>query len=216
MNFTTAIFDMDGTLFDTERIALDSWQAAFGEHGVDVARETLEAVIGVDMKGTQAFLSRLVPAGVGIDGVTKRAVAIRNGYVERYGLPVKKGAVELLTHLKERGATIGLATSTRTERAFGNLEQAGIAGYFRAVIGGDQVEKDKPHPDIYLKALEALQTEPAETIALEDSDYGIQAAYAAGLRVIHIPDIKRIDAETRTRVHRQCASLLEFRDEIAG
>ena len=215
MHFTTAIFDMDGTLFDTERIALDAWQTAFREQGAEVPRQTLETVIGVDGKGTRAFLSRFVPAGVGIDDLTKRTVAIMNCYIEQHGFPVKMGAVELLAHFKAQGITIGLATSTSTDRAQSNLKRAGVAGYFQAVIGGDQVDRGKPHPDIYLKALDALRTEPADAIALEDSDYGIQSAFAAGLRVIHIPDIKRIDEATMACVHRQYATLLEFKEEIA-
>ena len=214
MHFTTAIFDMDGTLFDTERIALDAWQTAFREQGAEVSQNILETVIGVDGKGTKAFLSRFVPAGVGIDDLTRRTVAIMNSNIEQNGLPVKKGAVELLAHLKARGTSVGLATSSNTERALKNLNSANLADYFQAVIGGDQVERGKPHPDIYLRALAALQAKPEETVALEDSDYGIQAAFAAGLRVIHIPDIKRIDEETRACVHRQYATLLEFRDEI--
>jgi HAD superfamily hydrolase (TIGR01509 family) len=216
MNFTTTIFDMDGTLFDTERIALDAWQTAFREQGAEVPRQALEAVIGVDGKGTKAFLSRFVPAGVGIEDLTKRTVAVMNRHIEQHGFPVKVGAVELLAYLKARGATIGLATSTSTDRAQSNLKRAGLAGYFRAVIGGDQVERGKPHPDIYLKALAVLGAAPADAIALEDSDYGIQAAFAAGLRVIHIPDIKRIEAETMACVHRQYATLLDFKEEIAA
>lgn len=216
MPFTTAIFDMDGTLFDTERLALDAWQATFREHGAEVSRRILETVIGVDGKGTKAFLSRFAPASVGIDDLTKRAAVIMNGNIKQHGLPLKAGTVELLAHLKATGITVGLATSTRTEQALTNLNRAKIAGYFQAVIGGDQVVRGKPHPDIYLKALAALGARPEEAIALEDSDFGIQAAFAAGLRVIHIPDIKRIDEKTRAFVHRQYATLLEFRDEIAA
>lgn len=116
---------------------------------------------------------------------------------------MKPGALELLAHLESRGTAIGLATSSRTSRALDNLERAGMAGYFRAVIGGDQVEQGKPHPDIYLKALSTLRSHPEDAIALEDSDHGIRAAFAAGVRVIHIPDIKRIDEESRRCLHRQ-------------
>ncbi|BCS53612.1 HAD family phosphatase [Geobacter sp. SVR] len=214
MHFTTAIFDMDGTLFDTERLAIDAWQAAFGECGVALSRQALETVIGVDGPGTRAFLTGFLPDGVAFDDLRSRAAAVRSDAVERHGIPVKAGARELLAHLETRGTTIGLATTTFTDRALENLERAGLTGYFRAIIGGDQVEKCKPHPDIYLKALEQLQAAPATAIALEDSDHGILAAHAAGLRVIHIPDIKPIDKETRACVHREYVTLLEFRNEI--
>ncbi len=216
MHFTTAIFDMDGTLFDTERIALDCWQAAFREYGVHVPRSDLEMVIGVDSKGTREFLNRFTPAGTGFDDLVQHARASRKEYLEKHGLPMKPGVAELLTLLRERGVKIGLATATRTEQTLQNLGTANITEYFQAVIGGDQVERGKPHPDIYLKALAELGAVPDEAIALEDSDHGIRAAFTAGLRVIHVPDIKRIDEKTRGMVHRQYATLLELRDEIAA
>jgi len=180
-----------------------------------VSQRTLELVIGVDLAGTKAILNRFLPANVEIDDLTKQAVAISKRYIENHNLPVKEGVVELLSHLKARGTSIGLATTTFTERALANLQRSELAGYFQAVIGGDQVARGKPHPDIYLKALEALRAEPGDSLAFEDSDYGIKAAFAAGLRVIHIPDIKRIDEVNRVLVHREYATLLDFRDDIA-
>jgi HAD superfamily hydrolase (TIGR01509 family) len=215
MIFSTAIFDMDGTLFDSERIALDCWQATFREFGVQVPREELEQVIGVDGKGTREFLSRFVPTGFGFDDLMLHARAIRKVYIDQHGLPMKPGAVELLSFLRDRGTKLGLATTTHAERTLENLNAANIADYFQVVVCGDQVERCKPFPDIYLKALADLGAAPDEAIALEDSVHGIQAAHAAGLRVIHIPDIKRIDEDTRGLVHRQYDTLLEFRDEIA-
>jgi beta-phosphoglucomutase-like phosphatase (HAD superfamily) len=78
-----------------------------------------------------------------------------------------------------------------------------------------QVAQGKPHPDIYLKALSELRASPEDAIAVEDSDHGIQSAAAAGMRVIHVPDIKQIDADTMARVHRKYASLLDFRDDMS-
>lgn len=215
MHFTTAIFDMDGTLFDTERIAIDAWQEAFGEIGQAVPRRELEAVIGVDGPGTRAHLSTLMPVHVSYDDVRDLAVEIRKGMVDQHGIPLKPGAWELLDYLESNGIAIGLATSTYTERAFDNLNRTGITGYFRVVVGGDQVDRAKPFPDIYLKALRELRATAKDAIALEDSEPGIRAAHGAGLRVIHVPDILRIGDDARKCVHREYGSLLEFRDEIA-
>jgi len=215
VHFTTAIFDMDGTLLDTERLAIDALQAAFREYDLDIPRQTLETVIGSGGEEARRFLSPFSPIGVGIDEILRRTGTITKGYIEQHGLPVKPGVVELLTRLSDLEITIGLATSTSTERALDNLHRSNLAGYFRSVIGGDQVERCKPHPDIYLKALSELGVAPDEAIAPEDSDHGIRSAFTAGLRVIHIPDIKRIDEDTKGMVHRQYATLLEFRDEIA-
>lgn len=215
MHFTTAIFDMDGTLFDTERLALDCWQTAFNDYGVTVLRSDLENVIGVAWQETRDFLSSLVPAGVDFEELVLRARASRKELVAQHGLPLKTGAVELLTLLRERGIKLGLATTTHAERTQENLQRAALQEFFPVIVCGDQVERCKPYPDSYLQALAELKAAPFEAIALEDSDHGIQAAFTAGLRVIHVPDIKQIAAETRNLVHRQYVSLLEFRDVLA-
>jgi HAD superfamily hydrolase (TIGR01509 family) len=214
MRFTTAIFDMDGTLFDTERLAIDALQEIFREYDLEIPRQTLETVIGGGTEAARNFLRRFTPSNIEVDVILRRTGATMKKNIEEHGLPVKPGAVELLTLFRDRGITIGLATSSKTDYALDNLRRVNIADYFQSVIGGDLVDRSKPHPDIYLKALAELQTAPNDAIALEDSDHGIQAAHAAGLRVIHVPDIKRIDEKTRACVHREYASLLEFRDEI--
>jgi HAD superfamily hydrolase (TIGR01509 family) len=215
MNFTTAIFDMDGTLFDTERVALECWHEAFKRRSVHVPHNDLETVIGLDWKGTRDFLGNFVPPDASFEDFLESARDIRKRYIGQHGLPVKSGANELLSLLRDRGIKLGLATTTHSERTEENLKAARIEEYFQIIVCGDQVERYKPHPDIYLKALAGLKSAAHDSIALEDSDHGIQSAYAAGLRVIHIPDIKRIDEKTRACVHREYGSLLEFRDEIS-
>jgi HAD superfamily hydrolase (TIGR01509 family) len=214
--FRAVILDMDGTLFGTERIAVDAVVAAFQEHGVSVAPRALETIIGRSGKETRAFLSQFVPGGVGADEILERGRVLIETRIEREGLPVKPGVTELLPLLYDRGIALGLATSTRTAVALANLRRAKLDGYFRTVVGGDQVENAKPHPDVYLKALSALGIPAAETLAVEDSDLGIQAAAAAGLRVIHVPDIKQVDAATKALVHREYATLCAFSDELVA
>ncbi|MFZ4858302.1 MAG: HAD family hydrolase [Desulfuromonadaceae bacterium] len=216
MNFTTAVFDMDGTLFDSERLAIECWQTAFRDIGVLISSSELEAVIGVDGPTTRAYLNRYVPEGTGFEELMLSVRAIRQGWVAEHGLTLKPGAVELLSLLHGRGVRIGLATTTHTERTLDNLHGAGIARFFRAIVCGDQVAQCKPHPEIYLKALAELEADCTDAVALEDSVHGIIAAHAAGMRVIHIPDIKKIDAATERLVHRQFESFLELHDEIAG
>jgi HAD superfamily hydrolase (TIGR01509 family) len=214
MRFTTVIFDMDGTLFDTERLTLNALQTVLERFDIAIPRQALESVIGLDGKRTEAVLMRFIPPSIGVAGVLKPASALIKSDIEAHGLPLKKGAMEILAYLKARGTAIGLATSTSTERALDNLRRSNLTDYFQATIGGDQVAHGKPHPDIYLKALAELRASPDDAIAVEDSDHGIRSAVAAGMRVVHVPDIKQIDVETRALAHREYASLLDFRDDL--
>jgi HAD superfamily hydrolase (TIGR01509 family) len=215
MRFTTAIFDMDGTLFDTERLAMRALEVVLERYELAIPRQALESVIGLDGKRTEAVLACFIPPSIGVEGILKPASALIRSEIEARGLPLKKGAMEILAYLKACGTAIGLATSTSTARALDNLRRANLTDYFQATIGGDQVAQGKPCPDIYLKALAKLRASPEDAIAVEDSDHGIQSAAAAGVRVIHIPDVKQIDAVTMARVHRKYASLLDFRDDLA-
>jgi HAD superfamily hydrolase (TIGR01509 family) len=216
LNFTAVVFDMDGTLFGTERLAIDALQGAFAEHGVDVPPAALEQVIGRGGNETKEYLSRFAPTGVGIEPVLQRGRVRYDALIESAGMPIKPGVTELLDYLRDRRVAIGLATSTRTDVALDNLRRAGLNGYFDTVVGGDQVEYVKPHPGVYLKALRELEAAPGQAIAIEDSDFGIKSAHAAGLRVIYVPDIKRLDAGTKALIHAEYATLRELHHALAS
>jgi HAD superfamily hydrolase (TIGR01509 family) len=215
-SFTAVVFDMDGTLFDSERLAIEGLQDTFREYGISVSAQALETVIGRAGQETREYLGQFVPDGLSAERLLRRASESIKARIVREGMPVKPGVRELLGLLREHGVSMGLATSTRSATARDNLQRAAIEGYFGTVIGGDDVERHKPHPEVYLRAVHELRVMPAEAVAVEDSDLGIQAASAAGLRVIHVPDIKQIDVQTKALVYREYRSLLDFHADLAA
>ncbi len=216
LHFLAAIFDMDGTLFATEQIAVDALRAAFGECGVDVSPRDLQEVIGRAGKETREYLAQFAPADVGIDPILQRGSAMIKARLERDGMPIKPGVHELLDFLRKRGIPMGVATSTRTAVAHDNLRRARIDHYFGTVVGGDAVDSPKPHPEVYLKAARDLRVAPADTIAVEDSDLGIQSASRAGMQVIYVPDIKPVDAQVKALVCHEYPSLLGLLNALAS
>lgn len=128
---------------------------------------------------------------------------------------MKPGVVELLDFLKDQKIPMALATSTGRERTLRRMEMTGLGPYFSAIITGDQVVHSKPDPEIYQLACRALGTDPAHTIAIEDSRNGILSAHAAGMKVIMVPDMIPPTPELDALLFQRCASLLEVRDFLS-
>lgn len=106
------------------------------------------------------------------------------------GIPLKRGALELLQYLKEKGYKIALATSSVKERALTLLSKNGVDSYFDDYVFGPEVKHGKPYPDVFCKAAAKVGSDPLNCLVLEDSEAGIKAACSAGMSVICIPDLK--------------------------
>ncbi len=210
------IFDMDGLIFDTERLAVAAWVAAGQRFGVPVTPEAIVEVIGLDAQATEAVLRGRYGADMPYAEMRQFRVAHASAQIEAEGLPIKPGLYELLELLEARGIRRALATSTRHERAAQYLALAGVLGRFDAVVGGDQVVRSKPEPDIFLAAAAAVGAPPAACLVLEDSESGILAASRAGMRPILVPDLQRPRPEVAALAHHECTSLLAVRDYLAA
>lgn len=202
------VFDMDGLLFDTERLSRRALYAAAKELGVPLAEDAFLELIGRRMGDIQHRLA----ARVGDAAVAARLVACSEKHYEiliTQGVPVKEGVAELLAWLEKHGTPCAVATSTRTIKAEFKLTSAGLRQHFHTVIGGDQVERGKPAPDIYLLAMKSLGVAPKNCGVFEDSEPGLQAAHAAGARVVWVPDLAPVDALTQKLAAARADSLRE-------
>ena len=192
------VFDMDGVLFDTERLCMEAWVAVAKERGLPGMEEIFPKCIGCNANGSKRFVLEAYGEDFDYEGFRKQASAWFWDYIDKNGLPVKPGAGEILEWLKEDGWTVGLASSTRQSTVLSHLEQAGLRQYFSAVVTGDMVEHGKPDPEIYLLACERLSAQPSQTYAIEDSPHGIRAAHAAGMMPLMVPDMLAPDGEMRS------------------
>lgn len=183
------IFDMDGVLFDTEKLCMDSWVAIASHHGMTGVEEIFPLCIGLNDTDTRALIMNRMGEEFPYDEFREEASAWFHAYVKEKGLPVKKGVREILEYLKGNGWSIGLASSSRKKSVLSHLENTGIREYFSVIVTGDMIEHSKPQPDIYLKACEELGANPKECFAIEDSLNGIRSAHWAGLKPIMVPDM---------------------------
>lgn len=201
-----AVFDMDGLLLDTERIADRSWAAAGAEFSLPDVSGTINACRGLNEDSTRAYFLEHFGEGFDYAGFRARARALIHAVTD-VQVPVKAGAADILQACRERGIRLAVASSTREETVKDQLSRAGLLHFFDAVITGDMVTEGKPAPEIYQKACEALQLQPTECLAFEDSVNGLRSAYRAGLFTVQIPDVQRPNVESNALSWRTFPSL---------
>ena len=214
MKIVAVVFDMDGVLFDTERIGVQCWTEAAEPTGLQNAREIARMCIGRTIPGTkEVFMEEAAKQGVALDfeKLHEDCARLILEKEERDGLPVKPGVHEILEYLYERKIPVALATSSKKDIVLSHLEKTGITKYFRKIVTGDMVSHGKPAPYIYIKACEELEAAPENVIAIEDSFNGIRSASAAGLHPIMVPDQLQPTEEILLLAETKCDSLLEVR-----
>jgi HAD superfamily hydrolase (TIGR01509 family) len=186
------IFDLDGTLIDSERLVIDAGAGILADMGIADGRALLTALVGIDaVEGQRRLLAHAGPAFdmAAFDDAWNRASRIAfDGAV-----PLMAGAEALLAELATLGLPRAVATNSRTRSALHKLGRAGLLHHFGEdrVVGVDAVARAKPAPDLFTEAARRHAVDPAHCLVFEDSDTGVAAALAAGMRVVQVPDMTR-------------------------
>lgn len=205
------IFDMDGILFDTERIAVQSWEKAGEEMGIPNMGSIVPHVLGLNPKASLPYVMQVVGnTAFDYDEFRARAKAHSFDYFEKYGVPVKDGVRIALSYLKENGYKTAVGTSTSRNSAMHHFEQTGLKDYFDAFACGDEIKRSKPEPDVFLLAAERLGVSPECCMVMEDSPNGIKAAAAAGMMPVMVPDLAEPTEEIKPLIAHQLISLAQL------
>ncbi len=203
------IFDMDGTLIDTEKYYRIFWHRALAEFGYSMTDEQALAMRSLGRPFAPAQLKAWFGGDLDYGAVRQRRRELMEEAVDREGIQCKAGAVRLLQNLKERDVVTAIATATDLERTDKYLKMAGLKGYFDKIVSAVAVREGKPSPDVYLYACGQLDMAPGDCIAVEDSPNGVLSAYRAGCRVVMVPDQTEPDEKLKQYLYGRAESLTE-------
>jgi HAD superfamily hydrolase (TIGR01509 family) len=210
------VFDMDGLMLDTEPLAARAWGEAAAALGVDYDTTLNASLVGRNFPDCRALIVERHGAGYPVDALMSAWHAAYDDIVEREGIALKAGLLELVAWLEGEGVPRAVATSTRRSRALAKLGRTGLAGRFHAIVGGDEPRRGKPAPDIFLLAAERLGVPAASCVVLEDSEPGVRGALAAGMTPFLVPDGVAPSAALRAAVPHVFADLHGVRAHLAG
>jgi HAD superfamily hydrolase (TIGR01509 family) len=209
MNSLAVIFDMDGLMLDTERMARKAWTRALSEHGMQLDEPSYLRMVGRTVQDAELILEEIFGSALPFISVFNQRQLYYEQDIAENGIPMKPGLLELLSFLEEKQIVKAVGTSTPCWFATVKLEHAQLSQRFSTVVCGDDVARGKPAPDLFLEAARRIGFAPEQCIVLEDSEAGILAAASAGMLPIMIPDIKQPTAEIQEIAYRILPSLCE-------
>lgn len=204
------IFDMDGLLFDTERMFMELRAGVLPKYGYEHRPEDYMKTVGVSGKNLRAILDSIYGPEYPKDAVTRDTRALQTEYIKQHGVPIKPGIPELLNWTKENEIPCCVASSSQRPYVEFFIETAGMKDYFSFLLCGDEVSLTKPDPEIFLRCCEHAKTEPSRALVLEDSENGVLAACSGNIPVICIPDLKQPSEETSAKT----AAVLSSADQV--
>ncbi|MCM3764015.1 HAD family phosphatase [Neobacillus niacini] len=183
------IFDMDGLLFDTEWPSYRAMKEVIETKGFDFPISYYRQMIGLHGARAHAVLDKLYAGELHVETVIKEYRPRFQELLETEGVALKPGAEQLLRWLEEQGIKKGIASSSHRDTIAGYLKRTGLERRFDFYLSGTEVERGKPHPDIFLEALRRAGESQESAFVLEDSLNGLKAAHAAGIRCVLVPDL---------------------------
>ncbi|MCR0262884.1 HAD family phosphatase [[Clostridium] innocuum] len=204
------IFDMDGTLFDTETISMKAWKRVGEKLHLPTSDTFILSLIGRTRKDQQVIFDTYMPKGWPQEEACRLHTLYKKEEKQQNGVPLMGDVKGLLEMVKDKGYRIAMATSASAEDVEFNLHHAGIAPYFEIIVSEEMISQGKPAPDVYLKTAEKLGVQPQKCLVVEDSLNGVRSAYRANTTVVMIPD----KVPPTKEIEPMCDYILNSLDEL--
>ena len=198
----TILFDMDGTLFDTEKHYQWAWRKAIADAGYELDASEVLKLRSLGAPYNVAQFQEWFGEEVDYRAIRQERVDLMKDMLA-HEIPLKPQVPQTLEKVRQMGYSMAVVTATAQEQAVSNLKLAGLLPFFDHVISASMVKRGKPAPDVYLHACEVLGVQPENCYAVEDSPNGVMSAHAAGCRTIMIPDLSQPDAELSRLLYRK-------------
>lgn len=212
----TIIFDMDGTLIDTEKYFRACWPKALAAFGYEMSDEQALSMRSLGRPFAPIHLKEMFGESIDYTQVREKRKELVEECIKENGIQLKPDVIELLQWLKENHIRAAIATATDMERTNRYLKMLGIHEYFDKLISATMVKEGKPSPDIYLYACEQLGRKPEECIAVEDSLNGVLSAYRAGCKVVMVPDQTAPEEELKSKLFACVETLTDIQGLLQG
>ena len=203
------IFDVDGTLVDSESIYVKAALKNLEVNHYNIPMPAIMGIIGQNRVAGRKLIESTQDDSFNYDKYINDFEKIRNQILENEPYKLKKGALNILNYCKKHNIKMVIATSTARDKQSKVLTELGIIDYFDYMVFGDEIKNSKPAPDIYLKVYEHYNIDKDEMIIYEDSKNGILSAHNAGIRVVYIKDIVDVEEEVTSLCYKQVKDLDE-------
>jgi len=203
------LFDMDGLVLDSEKLYSRFWREACGFYGYDMRYEQSLKMRALNHRAGAQMLRSFFGEDIDYEQTRAKRIELMDAYVEKNGVELKKGVLELMAYLEERKIPAAITSSSPLPRIRSHLSFHGLDVRFASLCSGYDVPNGKPAPDIYLYGAKCLGLKPEECLALEDAPAGILSAYRAGCLPVMIPDQDQPDGATLELLYAKGDSLAD-------
>ncbi len=203
------IFDMDGLMFDTERISVPCWRAAGKKYGITLSDSFFDRIFGMNDRQIKEVFLQTFGRDFPYEAMHTEKAAAQLAIYEQSGAPLEPGLRECLDYAKTAGIACAIASSSSENTVRMLLEKAGLTAYFCLIQSGAELAHSKPAPDIFQRVCAQLHVMPAAALVFEDSANGLLAARAAGIPAIWVPDLVRVPAAVAASAWHTCQTLGE-------